>query len=404
MFVPLNQYDMLNKKEFDIVVVGAGPAGSTFTRIAANQGLSILLLERKNRIGIPVRCGEGVIGTALKLFHKPRPEWISTTINKFRFVAPNGISTTFRLSEEGFILNREIFDYDLAKLVEKEGATVITNTNVNGLLFENDKVIGVKGICNNEPFEIKSKLVVGADGVESRIGRFAGINTKLSLSNIDSGYQKTISGIDVERNVCSFYISNELAPGGYMWIFPKGDDSANIGIGISGKAHINGKSAKTRLDEFLDSKFPNHKVESITVGGIPLSQPIKQMVTDSVMLIGDAARTVNPLSGGGIILGMKSAVKAADVAIKILRSGKETTKINLMDYQKQWMNSEGKQINRIYRIKTAVDKLTDKDLNNIIEKVNKLPAEKRSLARIFKACIPQKPSLLFDVAKVFVGY
>ncbi len=128
------------------------------------------------------------------------------------------------------------------------------------------------------------------------------------------------------------------------------------------------------------------------------------MVTDCVMLIGDAARTVNPLSGGGIILGMKSAVKAADVAIKILKSGKEPTKINLMDYQKRWMNSEGKQINRIYRVKTAVDKLTDKDLNNIIEKVNKLPVEKRSLARIFRACIPQKPSLLFDVAKVFVGY
>ena len=395
---------MWNKKQYDIIIVGAGPAGSTFARIAAINGLSVLLLERKNRIGVPVRCGEGIIDSALRLFYEPRPSWIATTIDKFCFITPNGSSTTVKMKEKGYVLNREVFDYDLAKFAADEGVTVVTNANVNGLLFDNNKVAGVKGICNGELFEIRSKLVIGADGVESRIGRFAGINTRLGLSNIDSGFQKTISGIDVDRDVCSFYISNELAPGGYIWIFPKGDDSANIGIGISGKAYINGKSAKTRLDEFLDSKFPNHKVESITVGGIPLSQPIKQMVTDSVMLIGDAARTVNPLSGGGIILGMKSAVKAADVAIKILRSGKETTKINLMDYQKQWMNSEGKQINRIYRIKTAVDKLTDKDLNNIIEKVNKLPAEKRSLARIFKACIPQKPSLLFDVAKVFVGY
>ena len=395
---------MWNKKQYDIVIVGAGPTGSTFARIAAINGLSVLLLERKNRIGVPVRCGEGIIDSSLRLFYEPRPSWIATTIDKFCFITPNGSSTTVKMKEKGYVLNREVFDYDLAKFAADEGVTVVTNANVNGLLFDNNKVAGVKGICNSELFEIRSKLVIGADGVESRIGRFAGINTRLGLSNIDSGFQKTISGIDVDRDVCSFYISNELAPGGYIWIFPKGDDSANIGIGISGKAHINGKSAKTRLNEFLDSKYPNHKVESISVGGIPLSQPIKQMVTDCVMLIGDAARTVNPLSGGGIILGMKSAVKAADVAIKILKSGKEPTKINLMDYQKRWMNSEGKQINRIYRVKTAVDKLTDKDLNNIIEKVNKLPAEKRSLARIFRACIPQKPSLLFDVAKVFVGY
>ena len=395
---------MWNKKQYDIIVVGAGPSGSTFAKIAASNGLSVLLLERKNRIGVPVRCGEGIIDSALRLFYEPRPSWIATTIDKFCFITPNGSSTTVKMKEKGYVLNREVFDYDLAKFAADEGVTVVTNANVNGLLFDNNKVAGVKGICNSELFEIRSKLVIGADGVESRIGRFAGINTRLGLSNIDSGFQKTISGIDVDRDVCSFYISNELAPGGYIWIFPKGDDSANIGIGISGKAHINGKSAKTRLNEFLDSKYPNHKVESISVGGIPLSQPIKQMVTDCVMLIGDAARTVNPLSGGGIILGMKSAVKAADVAIKILKSGKEPTKINLMDYQKRWMNSEGKQINRIYRVKTAVDKLTDKDLNNIIEKVNKLPVEKRSLARIFRACIPQKPSLLFDVAKVFVGY
>ena len=395
---------MWKTKQYDIVIVGAGPAGSTFARIAASNGLSVLLLERKNRIGVPVRCGEGVIDSALRLFYEPRPSWIATTIDKFCFITPNGSSTTVKMKEKGYVLNREVFDYDLAKFAADEGGTVITNANVNGLLFENDKVVGVKGICNSEPFELRAKLVIGADGVESRIGQMAGINTKIKLENIDSGYQKTVSGIKVNRNVCSFHVSNKLTPGGYIWIFPKGNNSANIGIGISGKAHINGKSAKTRLNEFLDSKYPNHKVESISVGGIPLSQPIKRMVTDSVMLIGDAARTVNPLSGSGIILGMKSAVKAADVANKILRRGEEPTKINLMDYQKRWMNSEGKQINRIYRIKTAVDKLTDKDLNNIIEKVNKLPAEKRSLVRIFRACIPQKPSLLFDVAKVFVGY
>lgn len=395
---------MLNKKQYDIVVVGAGPAGSTFARIAASKGLSVLLLDRKSKIGIPVRCGEGVMDSGLRLFHEPRSEWIAATVDKFCFVAPNGRSTTVQFQDKGYILNRNIFDNDLAVLAQDEGATVVTKVYVNGLLFENDKVVGVKGICNSETFEIKSKLVIGADGVESRIGRMAGINTKLNLNDIDSGYQKTISGIKIDQNVCHFYVSNKLAPEGYLWIFPKGKDTANIGIGISGKSAINGESAKSRLNKFIDSKFPNHKVESISVGGIPLSKPIKQMVTDGVMLIGDAARTVNPLSGGGIILGMKSAAKAAEVAIKVLRNGIEPSTINLMEYQKRWMSNEGKQINRLYRIKKAIGKLSDKDLNRITDKVNKIPIEKRSIARLFRACIPQKPSLLIDVAKVFMGY
>ena len=146
------------------------------------------------------------------------------------------------------------------------------------------------------------------------------------------------------------------------------------------------------------------KVESIAVGGIPISKPIKQMVTDGLMLIGDAARTVNPLSGGGIILGMKSATKAAEVAIKVLRNSKEPSKKNLMEYQKLWMKNEGNQINRIYRLKKSMYKLNDKDINSIIAKVNVVPIEKRNLYRFFIACIPQKPSLLIDAAKVFVGY
>lgn len=395
---------MWKTKQFDIVVVGAGPAGSTFARMVASKGLSVLLLDRKSKIGIPVRCGEGVMDSGLRLFHEPQPQWIATTIDKFCFVAPNGSSTTVKLREKGYILNRIVFDNDLAKFAEDEGATVVTNAYVNSLLFENNKVAGVKGISNSEPFKIKSKLVIGADGVESRIGRMAGINTKLNLNDIDSGYQKTIAGIKVNRNVCYFYVSNKLAPDGYIWIFPKGKDIANIGIGISGKSAIKGESAKKRLNKFIDSKYPNHKVESISVGGIPLSKPIERMVTDGVMLIGDAARTVNPLSGGGIILGMKSAAKAADVAVGVLKNGLETSKINLFEYQKRWMNSEGKQINRLYRIKKAVNKLNDKDLNKIIEKLNKLPIDKRSIARLFRACIPLKPSLLIDVAKVFMGY
>ena len=190
---------MQNNQQFDIIVAGAGPAGSTFAKIAAKSGQSVLLLDKKHKIGQPVRCGEGIVESELRKIVEPREEWISSVIDTFSFIAPNNSSIKVKLKESGYILDRTIFDSDLAKMAEGEGAKVVTNAHVNGLLFENNSVSGVRGICDNKPFEIRAKLVIGADGVESRIGRMAGINTTLKMTEIDVGYQKTISGIDIEK-------------------------------------------------------------------------------------------------------------------------------------------------------------------------------------------------------------
>jgi len=394
---------MWKKNNYDVIVVGAGPAGSTFAQLTADGGLQVLLLERKTTIGVPVRCGEAVADPGLRNFYEPKSEWINATIDKFRFIAPNDESITVNLKNKGYVLDRTIFDADLANFAEKSGATVVTNANVTGLLFETGNITGVKGVHDDKLFEASAKLIIAADGVDSRIGRMARLKTTLKLTEIDSCYQKTISGVDINQETCDFYTSYSLAPHGYLWVFPKGHGRANVGIGISGIDAMKGESAKVRLNQFLDTKFPQHKIESETVGGIPLSKPIKQMVTDNLMMIGDAARTVNPLTGGGIILGMKSAALAAEVAIKIFKNKLIPNLENLIEYQNRWAKSEGKQINRIYRIKEAVTKISDPDLNQIIEKVQKLPKEKQTIARIFTAAIPQKPSLLLDIAKVFVG-
>ena len=395
---------MWHQKQYDVIVVGAGPAGSTFSRIVADNGHSVLLLDRKKKIGTPVRCGEGVVESELRIYFDPRTEWIETTINKFQFIAPDGTENIIQLKENGFILDRTIFDSDLAKMAKEAGVEIRTEANVNDLLFDDDRVIGVQILHGNEQIEIKAKIVIGADGVESRIGRMAGIKTTLKLSDIDSAYQKTISGINVDIETCQFRLSNKIAPSGYIWVFPKSKNTANVGIAISGKTGISGESAKKRLDYFLESYFPNHNAESIAIGGIPIAKSMESMVTDNVMLIGDAARTVNPLSGGGIILGMKSAAIAADVASKVLEKNIEPVKANLVEYQNRWMRKEGKQISRIYNIKKSLYRITDDEVNNIFHRINKIPIEKRSIIRFLGAFIPQKPSILIDVSKAFMGY
>ncbi|HDY75822.1 MAG TPA: NAD(P)/FAD-dependent oxidoreductase, partial [Candidatus Marinimicrobia bacterium] len=283
------------QREFDCIVVGGGPAGSTFARTAAQGGLSVLLLEKDRDIGVPVRCGEAVSDAGLRIFFEPNPRWIASTITRIKLVAPNETVVEFDLSEKGYILDRRIFDYDLAEYATKAGAVVVTKAYVDGLLIEDDKVVGVKGTHIGERFEKRAKIVIGADGVESRVGRWAGLETTCKLKDMESGIQKTVTGIDVHEHMFEFYLSKRWAPGGYLWVFPKGKNKANIGLGITGSYAKDGKAAQQYLDEFLEWKYPQASVLTTVVGGIPVAKSVKEMVSDEIMLVGDAAHTVNPV-------------------------------------------------------------------------------------------------------------
>ena len=390
------------QKEFDCIVVGGGPAGSTFARVAAEGGLSVLLLEKDRDIGVPVRCGEAVSDAGLRIFHEPDPRWIASTINRIRLIAPNETMVEFDLQQKGYILDRRIFDYDLAEYASSAGAQIVTKAYVDDVIIENDRVVGVKGTHVGERFEKRAKIVVGADGVESRVGRWAGLKTTVKLKNMECGIQKTVTGIDVDEHMFEFYLSKKWAPGGYLWVFPKGKNKANIGVAISGYYAKDGKAAHKFLDEFLAWKYPKASVLTTVVGGIPIDKTVKQMVMDGLMLVGDAAHTVNPVTGGGIVPGMRSGLLAAETAVKALHNGGPVRK-NLAAYEKEWYKIGGKNHERFYRIKETIFRFTDDDLNRIADGISAVPADDRSLLKLFSIAVRKKPSLLFDVIRVFAG-
>ena len=392
----------MNEKEYDCIVVGGGPAGSTFARIAAQGGLSVLLLEKDRDIGLPVRCGEAISDSGIRLFVDLDPRWITSSIDRIGLIAPDETKIEFDLIEKGYILDRRIFDYDLAQYAALEGARIITKAYVNGLIIDDDKITGVKGTYLGETFEVKAKIVVGADGVESRVGRWAGLKTTLKLKDIESGIQKTVTGIDCQDNLFEFYLSKRWAPGGYLWVFPKGKNRANIGLGLSGNFARDGKAAHKFLDEFLEWKYPEASVLTTVVGGIPVAKTVKEMVTDGLMLVGDAAHTCNPLTGGGITPGMRSGLLAAETAITALNNGGPTKK-NLQAYEKSWRKIGGKNHEKYYRIKEAIYKFSDDDLNEIASRLAIIPESERNLLKLFLAAVRNKPSLLIDVARVFAG-
>ena len=237
------------KTAYDIAVVGGGPAGSMAALEASKAGLSVCLLEKTSRIGSKVRCGEAMSVNALKYFFEIKEEWVSREISYCNINSPSGVKLKTKFSSDKcIILNRDIFDYDLAVMAQNYGCEVFTKTIANDLIIKNNRVEGLVVKQNDEEFLISSKLVIAADGVESRLGRKAGIKTQVKMKDMASGIEYFVKGIDIDSDALDMYVGSQVAPGGYLWIFPKSESSANIGLAISGK-HSPDKSAKKYLGE-----------------------------------------------------------------------------------------------------------------------------------------------------------
>ncbi len=385
---------------YDVVIIGAGPAGSTAAKYAALGGAKVLILERDREPGIPVRCGEGVSEKGLSEFIQINKKWISAEIDVAEIHSPNGEKAILRNNGKGYILERRIFDNELTKLATKNGANILTKTDAIGLIFEDNKIVGVKIKHFDKVSEIKCKLVIGADGVESRVGRWAGLKTHLLLSDLHTSMQYTVTNIDIESNKVQFYFGNNLAPGGYAWVFPKSGDSANIGVGIAADK-LGNKSAKDYLDKFIKRYFPNAKIHCQICGGIPTANRLERIFADNIMLIGDAARQLNPITGGGIIQGMIAGKIAGEVAALAVKKKKYTADF-LEIYQKRWDRKLGNTHKIFYKLKKRLFNMNDARFNRLIEECQNIPENKSGLRIIFLRILRKNPTMALKAAKGFV--
>lgn len=388
------------KSSYDVIVVGAGPAGSTAARYAAQKGCSVLLLEKDREIGVPVRCGEAVGEKGLRAVLEPKDSWLANRIDAVRLIAPNGTPVDVAHPDGGFILDRKIFDYDLARMAAQEGAEVVTKAFVFDLLKKDDNICGVKVNHLGNDYEIKSKIVIAADGVESRVARWAGIKTHVRLKDMETCAQITLGNINIEHHVCDFYFSRKWAPGGYVWVFPKDKHTANVGLGISGE-YSTEKPAMEYLNEFIRERFPDASRLITVAGGVPCAPYMEDIVRGGFMMVGDAAHQSNPISGGGIIQSIIAGKIAGRVAGSAVNDGDVSQK-RLSEYPKKWYDTGGKTHVRSYRLKETVYKLTDDELNKTALKVNKLSPEKRTIISIFKIALFNHPRLIPDILKVFL--
>jgi len=386
----------------DLLVIGGGPAGLIAAREAsrANPALGVLLLERDRAIGAPVRCGEGVGSRGIAEFIDPaNAPWISREIRRVILRAPDGTEVRVAEGDVGYILDRTRFEPALAAEAGLAGADVRVGWEAVGMTREGGRwrveVDGPDG-----PSTIMASVVIGADGVESLVGRWAGLDTRVPSRDMESCAQYVVAGIDVDFDAIYLHFGDRIAPGGYAWVFPKGEGVANVGLGVVA-LRAAGRPARRWLDAYLEREFPRAVRTSYTVGGVIVHPTVKQTVADGLLLCGDAAHMINPLSGGGIVNAMKAGRLAAQVAVDALAAG-DLRASRLAGYHAAWMAMLGDDHVRFHRLKDALGRFDDSFYDDLARTVNRIPESRRSLGRIFAHALVQHPTLLPVVAKYFV--
>ncbi|MDD1664238.1 MAG: NAD(P)/FAD-dependent oxidoreductase [Methanomicrobiales archaeon] len=389
------------KDRYDVLVIGGGPGGAIAAGDLAEKGHSVCLVEKRPAIGAPVRCAEGIGKEILAQFIEPDDRWISAEIQGACLVAPDG--TTMSIEREmagskvGYILDRKIFDRELVWQAASLGAEIYVKTRATAPLLEDGAVKGATLESCGEVRDVRADVVIAADGVESKFSRWCGVDTAVPLRELMSCAQYLLTDIEIDPAMTVFYLGNEVAPEGYAWVFPKGERTANVGIGISSRRSRDGNRARDYLDRFVAARFPDGKTIEYIVGGVSVCRPLSCTVSDGLMIIGDAARVSDPITGGGIFNAMHTGRLAAGVASEGISAG-DCSQEALMPYDQAWRHSKfGKNLERNYRIKEYFITLSDDKLNAIVHSISKMNLKDFSVFALVKELLKRNPRLLLEL-------
>ena len=315
------------EKHWDAIIIGGGPAGSTVARYAAREGVKVLVIDSREKIGNPLQCGELVptnkqlrklcpfVPEIEDLFNIPEKA-VSRRTSSMGLVTPSGKKLVYPF--QGKILERPIHDQALVKLAKEAGATYLNKS----------KVVDVQGekvtLSNGDTFE--GKIIVGCGGphdpLRAKYWDEKSLNIFVKFMLIEG---------DFEDRVDLFFGST--APGGYAWIIPK-KNGANVGIGIQ-KKYSENTNLKAKADEFF-SQFKG-KITYQGSGALPMSGTITKFTKGNYMLAGDSARMVLPSNGAGITTAMIGGRVAGQAIANYINKGK-----SLSEYEKNWKKQMGK--------------------------------------------------------------
>ncbi|MBI4043805.1 MAG: NAD(P)/FAD-dependent oxidoreductase [Candidatus Diapherotrites archaeon] len=335
---------------FDVAVIGAGPAGGSATLHAAKQGLKTVLLEEHAKIGEPVHCGECLSDVAFERFgFKPPKEAVALNVKGVRVVFPN--KTYSKLTEPGVVLEKHLFEQWISRMAVDAGAQLELQCRVEELNRQGSEW-GLK--CSNGRI-FRSRAVIDASGVQSIASRKLNLNPRFKAV---TGMQYEMLDIPTDGYL-DFYLWPKLAPFGYLWMIPKNDGRANVGIIAS-----ESPKAKANLDQFIKEMGWESKAKVKAFGGlIPEEGPVKNTYGEALLLVGDAAGFTSPMFEGGTQLGLISGKMAAEVCARAVEQGNFSQEF-FSQYERTW-KKEFPPYEELLKGKELFYSFSDEELNQI---------------------------------------
>jgi len=367
----------------DVLIIGAGPAGASLAFYLADKGIKSILIDKKLRIDTPLRCAEYVPAAIGGLFDGPISGINRKTVSMDTYIDYKYANT---ISSPGFMLDRPVFLESLVDGFRQNGGKFLPGTKVvsfsekdyqGDVPGEGEVIITVVQGPRGEMSTIKSKIVVGADGPDSCVGKYIGSTNSSYVLGLGENIPVEVR----DRSRTLVFFSPEIE-GGYGWLFPKAG-STNLGIGCQfagKKENLNVVLRKIYMDfkkrvflmDLFDIPEPANRLSppveaSLTAGLIPASGMLKKTVSGRFILAGDAAGLANPITGAGIYNAVSSSRIIADTAAEALRDSSVMSSMGVLaNIEKQYLDTFGKSLHRaVLKRKDLMDSWPDRRGSNI---------------------------------------
>lgn len=344
---------------YDVIVVGAGPAGSYVAYELASSGHDVAVFEKKGAPGLNACC-TGIISTECFQSLGLGTDVILNEVNSAKFFSPSGKCLRFQTENvQAYVVNRLLLDKALTSKAQSQGAQYFFSSPVIDIIPGKDSM-QAEISCSGAREIFSARAVILANGFRPKLPRNLGLG---KIKNFLVGAQAEIE----VKNVDEFevYFSQEIAPGAFAWLVPTSANKAYVGL-------LATSQAKLHLQNFLNNLFGQGRVTSREVEIEQKAIPIRTLARsygDRLLVIGDAAGHVKPTTGGGIYFGHLGARIAAEVLDEALSSNNLTAG-QLSRYQKQWKAKMGKELSRGYWARWAYAKLSDRQIEGILNILN----------------------------------
>ena len=365
----------MEELNFDVVVVGGGPAGSSAAHMAAKSGCTVALIEKEKEIAQTVRTSGVTWISDIKKFGIP--EECYNPIKKFSFCSPkNSVKISGEIAKAAVLDVRKTYRF-LANRAKTSGSELFTSTNVTEVLKDTSgKCVGVVAKSDGKQIQFNSKVVIDASGFVSVIAKELGYVTQ--WKKFGAGAEFEVKTEKLEHDNWWLMVGQEYSPAGYAWIFPTSKDTARIGVGI-GKPDSD-VDPTVRLNELLEKKLGPIKdlgnIEKIEFhyGLIPNDGVSRKTVYDNLILVGDSAGQANPLVLEGIRYAIRFGEVAGQVAADAIKNG-DTTEVSLSPYEKEWKRAIESKINSAGKVQNRWVGLTDDEWDKELSIIEELTAD-----------------------------